>query len=481
MSYGYSWTSRGSWLSSGQPDNPYSDPITSRYYNPEALKQVNKDIEKMPELEVGLNTYSNLQEYTEALDFGIYTFHTRGEILNKKGFQCLERLERNSSIYAATNNFKLSVIQPRIIVREKDKSYKAGLLKHFMEYNLAEMQDTIENACYDILSAIMPGYSISEKVFITDRFEGSIIKRLKAIKSKKPGLYAFYIDAFDNIQAVKSLVSSDLALPKEKFILYSFLPKHGNPYGFPLFDVLYPLFFAINELQKFMLISAAKFATPSLVFKLPNGASDSVKDAVRQFARNMTQSSVGTLPESVKHDILDITNKSGNPYPDLLYYFISEVEKVLLLNDLTVSQGRRYGTRAETSSKIEEGKKPLVMYTRRQLEDTLKEQLTRPLLRYNFDPNEFPTSIYPELIFDDSTHGEREIFVSMVKDLTEKGYMNPEKDSNYVREKAFDDIPKEIDDIEYKMPVDPRTPHEKYVASQEIQDNGDTDADKISN
>lgn len=414
------------------------------YFNPKELKQVENAIYRNPDIEIGLNTYNNIQQYGENLDTGIYTYHTRGEILNLKSFSTLERLERNSSIYAATNNFKLSVIEPKVIVKAANKSYNAGLLKEFIEFNLAEMEGTINDACYDILSALLPGYSITEKVYQTATFEGEYKKIIKAFKSKKAGLYSFYIDAFDNIQAVRSLIGNDAPLPKEKFIIYSFLKKNGNPYGFPLFDVLYPLYFAINELQKFMLIGAAKFSNPSVVISVPNGASDAVLSAVSAFASDLTQSSVATLPESVKAGILDITNKSRNPYIDLLKYFISEIEKVLLLNDLTVSQSGKYGSRAESSVKVEQGKLPLVRYTRRNLEDTFKEQFIKSTIKYNFNAEEFPTSIYPSLLFNDENKADKQIFVSMVSDLTDKGYMNAESDKEWVMETVFEEAPKEM-------------------------------------
>lgn len=420
---------------------------TEYYFDPKELKQVENAVYKNPDIEIGLNTYSNLQQYGENLDNGIYTYHTRGEILNKKGFSVLERLERNSSVYAATNNFKLSVVEPKMIVKAANKSYNAGLLKEFIELNLAEMEGTINDCCYDILSALLPGYSITEKVYQSFEYERNTKKIIKSFKNKKAGLYAFYIDAFDNIQAVRSLIGNDTPLPKEKFIIYPFLKKNGNPYGFPLFDVLYPLYFAINELQKFMLIGAAKFSNPSVVVSVPNGASDAVLEAIQEFAEDLTQSSITTLPESVKANILDVTNKSRNPYIDLLKYFISEIEKVLLLNDLTVSQSGKYGTRSESSVKVEQGKLPLVRYTRRSLEDTLKEQFIKPTIRYNFDQYEFPSSIYPSLIFNDENKADKQIFVSMVSDLTDKGYMTPQEDKEWVMEATFEEAPRDIKTI----------------------------------
>ena len=414
---GYSWNGNRDLL---LPNNEnYSFDLSQ-------LNALEKKADKFDGFEIGLNTYEDYQDICEALDMGISTFHTRGEILNDKGFDSLERLERNSSIHAALTNFKLSVVEPSLIVKPKNNSYNAGYAKDMLEFILDEMEGTTEDLAFDLMSAILPGYSLSEIVYTFIKYEKETIKGLKSVKNKKPGLYGYYLDAYDNILAVRNLLNPEIALPKNKFILYSFLRKHGNPYGFPYFDILYPIYRAINELFKYLIIGSAKWANPSLVIYVPNGKlSKEDQNAVKTFANQITQSSVSSLPESMKAQILEIARSGQNPIIEMLHYLISEVEKVLLLNDLTVSQSTGGGTRAETNSKISEGKKPLIRYTRKNIQGTLNEQLVRRILRQNLDPDEFPVSIFPTLIFNDQEKETRNAFVSMVGTLTDKGYVNP--------------------------------------------------------
>jgi phage gp29-like protein len=396
------------------------------YFDVSQLNSLEKKVDKFAGIEIGLNTYENYQEICESLDMGISTYHTRGEILNDKGFDSLERLERNTSIHAALTNFKLSVVEPSLIVKPKNNSYNAGYAKDMLEFILDEMEGTTEDLAFDLMSAILPGYSISELVYTFLKYEKETIKGLRAVKNKKPGLYGFYIDAYDNIQAVRNLLNPEIALPKNKFILYAFLKKHGNPYGFAYFDILYPVYRAINELFKYLIIGSAKWANPSMVIYVPNGKlSPEDQSAVKTFANQITQSSVSSLPESMKATILEIARSGQNPIIEMLHYLISEVEKVLLLNDLTVSQSTGGGTRAETDSKIAAGKEPLIRYTRKNLQGVLNEQLVRRVLRQNLDPDEFPVSIFPTLMFNVQEKETRNAFVSMVGTLTDKGYVNP--------------------------------------------------------
>jgi phage gp29-like protein len=411
-------------------------------FSEQDLDALEKEVKRNPEIEIGLNTYPEYTEPTEPLDTGIDVYHSRDEVLREKHFSTLERLERNSSVYAATNNFKLSVVEPQIISIAADKSYEAERAKYYLDYAISEMDGNLNDACYDISSAILPGYSVTEKIFKVSRIEKRLMANFKALKNKKPGLYAFHLDEFDNILSVVSLLLGNRSLPKEKFIIYSFLKKHGNPYGTALFGVIYPLYYAINELQKFMLIGSAKFANPSIVVTMPLGASDAVKEAVKLFAKKITQTSVGILPETVKAGILDTINKSRNPYLDLLRYFIAEIEKAVLLNDSTITQSDKYGTRAETKEKIAQGKLPLVRYMRRSLEETLKEQLIRPWARYNFTPEELPVNKLPILKFNDDDQGKRNSFISNIKELKGMGYMK-DSDSAWVRETAFPNAPKD--------------------------------------
>ncbi len=424
-------------------------------FDVKTLDSIQKKVDKFAGLEIGLNAYSDYNELSESLDTGIYTSHTRGEILNDKGFITLERLERNSSIYAALTNFKLSVVEPKLMVKAADSSYSAGYAKDIMEFILSEMQGNIRDVAFDLMSAILPGYALSEIVYEFKEYEGKTIKGLRAVKNKKPGLYGFYLDPYDNIRAVRSLIGADTPLPVNKFVIYSFMSKHGNPYGFPLFDVLYPLYRAINELIKFLIVGAGKWANPSLVIYVPDGKlSAEDQNAVKTFAKQITQSSVSSLPKSMEAKILEIASRSQNPIIEMLRFFISEVEKVLLLNDLTVSQSSGGGTRAETDSKIKAGKQPLIGYTRTNLESALNEQLVRRVLKQNLDPSDFPITKYPTLVFNDQEKETRASFVSMVSTLTQAGYLRNDSktDRTFVRDgieaPREDDIPDKEDTID---------------------------------
>lgn len=399
------------------------------------VSEIKKDIKKNPSLELARNSFSPISSFYENLDYGIYTYHTRGQILNEKGFATLEKLEKNSSIYASLTNFKVSVVAPRFIVKQADDSDKSKYLKDFIDCVLSEMNGTLEDSILGVLSAIIPGYSISEKVFKNIEFDNKIKIGLESIKSKKAGLYGFLLDQFDNILAIHSLIDF-IALPVEKFIVFNWLKLNNNPYGFPLFDVLYPLYYSINELQKMMLIGASRFANPSTVVTVPDGASDIDVSYAKDFIKNISQSSAGILPESVKAMLLEISNRSQQPFIEMLHYLISEVEKVILLNDLTVSQSKGGGTRAETQAKISEGKEPLILYTRRILEDVIFEQLIKQLIEINFDKSEFPINFYPKICFNDEIKEDREQFVNIIEKLTNLGYINAsdEIDRNWVRQ-----------------------------------------------
>lgn len=395
-------------------------------------------------IEVGsLQQNSDLTGYYESLDYGSSIYHTRSNLINTKGWETIEKLERNSVVYSALNNFKLSVIEPQIIVKSANKSNKALYLKKFIEDNLFNLDGNINQICYSILDAVLCGYSISEKIFCYRNWDNNSKLFLKTIKTKKAGMYAFKLDDFDNILSIIRLVDNK-ELPKSKFVIFQFLQNRGNPYGFALFDVLYPLYFAMNELQKLMILGASKFSNPSVVIYVPDAVNENAIEQIKKFATNITQSNIGILPDRVKAEMLDITNKSRNPYIDLLNFFAREIEKVLLLNDLTVSQGDRYGTRAEASVKVEQGKMPLVRYTRRILEETLFEQVIKPLLIYNFDCDEFPVNLYPKIVFKESDSIEKMNLLNTISELTRLGYLDVHTDKEWVLESVLSQSPREV-------------------------------------
>lgn len=409
---------------------------------------IDKDLKELliknPTIEVGsLKQHTDIENIYEALDYGESFYHTRSSLLNTKGWSVLDKLERNSVVYSALNNFKLSVIEPQMIVKAGNKTKEAEYLKCFLEDNLSCFIGTINKACYSILDSVLCGYSVSEKIYKYKVWKGKVKLFLSQIKTKKAGAYCFRIDDFDNILSVVRLKDYK-ELPKEKFFIFQFLENKGNPYGFALFDVLYPLYFAMNELQKLMILGASKFSNPSVVLYVPDGVNDTAKTKIQEFAKSIVQSNIGILPDRIKAEMLDITNKSQNPYIDLLNFFSREIEKVLLLNDLTVSQGDRYGTRAEASVKVEQGKMPLVRYTRRILEDSLFEQIINPLMKYNFNQNDFPVECYPKLMFKESDTIEKQNLLLTIEKLTQLGYLNPVTDKQWVIESILSQNPKEV-------------------------------------
>lgn len=423
----------------------FNQPLINPLFNQERLKEVEKIIDKDPTREVApsINTINT----TQILDLGEddYFGFGRNKILNEKGIAKIEKyVEKDAQVIACRELLLGSVAQLALTIHVStkcpEKQELADELADFFNYVFDNMNGTIEDELRQLVGDIY-GYGLSEfKWKYSDdlRFENKLV--IDALKNKKQGLYQFDCDSFGNILSISNLWSPNQPLPVSKFCYSTWKKKYSNPYGCGLAETLYFLCFAKRELLKGKLKKSDKETRPTTVIYMPANPDSALIKAANKFLNDIENSTGGTLPEPLRAELLNkAANSTSTSDLDILDFLNQEISKCILGNSAEASSGNGGSyAKSKVSSQVT---KVNIMYLIKHLEDIVKEQIIKPMARYNFDSNIYTSDLYPTARFGEIEEESKDSLVNRLVSLAGANFIDA-TDKNvreYVRK--IDDIP----------------------------------------
>ena len=178
-------------------------------------------------------------------------------------------MARDEQIKAALMAKQYAVIAPGWEIQparyEKDQEKQAAQeIADFIIQNLNDMDGSFNSKLIEMLSALIYGYSVAEKVFwLIDygRFAGKV--GLKDLKFRNPEGFDFHTEPFANLYP-EGVLQAQRPLPAEKFLIYSYRKKWSNIYGDSDLRECYKSFWAEDNLIKFMMITLERYGEPNL-------------------------------------------------------------------------------------------------------------------------------------------------------------------------------------------------------------------------
>lgn len=408
--------------------------------------EIKKDVEEkiLDSKKDGIEWASN-SYYTQAsenLDVGLSSYHTRGEILNKESFARAERVLRDPQVQACLGTLIFGILKKPYVIKAADNEDDSIFCKDFIDHVFSELKGSIEKSLFPILtSGCYFGYGLSEKVYKTssdNRFKGFLI--LDKIKNKKPGLFSFELDVFDNISAINNLAfleGDKKYLPVDKFLIFSYMSLFENPYGQGIFDSIEKFVYSKSQLIQQMLIANTKFASDTIGVEIPRdriGDANAI-DAAQDIAEAVQSGNAIAYEEGLKINTFG-SAKGPCPYLPRLNYFDSQISLKILGNDLTnkaSTSGK--GTQAETKEKFKvtnifEG------YIQKDIEEIINEQIIRDLLEWNTN---IPSSKFCKFKFLDNKKENQKEQSDSTKTYVDMKVLKPESrvaDEVFIRQEG---------------------------------------------
>lgn len=381
-----------------------------------------------------------------------------------------ERMMLDSKANSSVNDIKLAILAQGYKVQSVigDNTHPeypiANEIAQFVDSNVRRLRKPSFRTTLDnLLDASYLGHKVAEKTYYRDTSGVNIGKIcLQSVKVKPNLTVSFIVDVYYNVVAVLGTLPGTVyqninwfgawgltpetlpanALPRDKFIIYSFKPKDNNPLGTSLLRAAYTAWWiktqTIPEYTKYL----AQFASPSLIGELSPDAearpvynadgtplldiygqqqrinpSVFMEDALRTFRNG----SYMVLPNGASVSPLASTG-DGSAFVEAFSQCDLYIVEAITGQSLATQQGQHQSRAA--SDTHQDVLDTLILSIKEDLQTCIKEDLFYQLvyLNYGRDAAERYT---PDLIFPGLEHQDFAANATAIALLMDKGYLDP--------------------------------------------------------
>ncbi len=241
-----------------------------------------------------------------------------------------------------------------------------------------------DQICMDLLDAILKGYAVSE--ILWDIVDDKI--RPVAILSREPRRFLFDEDTRLRLLTIENRTVGEV-MPDNKFIVHRYGGKAGNPYGRGIGSKLYwPVFFKRKGIE-FWLVFCEKFGSPTAVGTYTPGMPESEQDKLLRVISDIAQNTAVVVPQGCDVRFLEAVRGGVTTYEQLCRYMDEQISEAVLGETLSTNIGDAGSyAAAETHNGV---RQEISCADADLLSDTLKRDLFRPIVEFNFPTAQVPS------------------------------------------------------------------------------------------
>lgn len=241
-----------------------------------------------------------------------------------------------------------------------------------------------DQICMDLLDAILKGYAVSEILWdiVGDKI------RPVAILSREPRRFLFDEDTRLRLLTIENRTVGEV-MPANKFIVHRYGGKAGNPYGRGIGSKLYwPVFFKRKGIE-FWLVFCEKFGSPTAIGTYTPGMPESEQDKLLRVISDIAQNTAVVVPQGCDVRFLEAVRGGVTTYEQLCRYMDEQISEAVLGETLSTNIGDAGSyAAAETHNGVRE---EISCADADLLSDTLKRDLFRPIVEFNFPTAQVPS------------------------------------------------------------------------------------------
>ncbi len=344
---------------------------------------------------------------------GFSDFTNPDDLIAKKGLDIYDDMMTDAQVRMAVNYKRFAVVSSDWDILPAGPDERDAEAAEFVKRCLENMRGSVVQSAFGIMNSLVHGYSISELVFSPiDSGEDAGRWRLDAVKPKHPRDYDFDIDPFGNLTGL-TLIDENGArsrLPLWKFVVYTYLPEFGRPWGRSDLRSVYKHWWSKDFLLKWWNIYLETYGAPTRVGKYPAGATAaSQQDNLKRVLRDIVNNTAITIPDDM--DIEFITSAGNAGFESAVEYHDRAIVKGILGQTLTSGEGLHSGS--YSLGRVHAGTmEDYVTFLRRDIADTVfNEQIIRRLVDFNFHG----LAAYPKFVW---RARRSEVFIDSVSDIS---------------------------------------------------------------
>lgn len=299
---------------------------------------------------------------------------------------------------------------------------RATEISDFISAMLDRLQEPLEGIIDDALDCLIYGHVLLEKTY--EHRNGKLV--LATLRAKPREAYRFAVDQYMNVLgvvgattatggiiSVTSIVSTDAIIPRDKFVLMSFMPRRGDPRGRSLLRSAYNAWYLKQQAWPEYLKSLSTFGTPSLVGTLPEDAGE-----VQTYDSNGTPDAVPvTAADDLLAKLLGFRNASaiviphgatvepvnsagdGSIYSNAIDVFDKQIARAILIA-VRATMESQHGSRADSQT-AQDIVGEFAQWIQRSVEATLFRDVIQPTVRLNFGDEVADSNLCPYLALSD--------------------------------------------------------------------------------
>ena len=355
-------------------------------------------------------------------------------LVSRKGLQIYDKMRLDDMVKASLTLKKFATLAPNYKILPADGSDKAVEIANFVAYTIDNMEGSMNDALFQILTALDYGFSVTEINYEQyDMGEHSGKIGIKNLKTKQPRYYSFAVDKYSNLLdkgLAYNINGEQKRLPTNKFLIFSYQKEFGNHYGTADLRPAYRGYWSKDTIIKFWNIYLERFANPTVVGKYRSNDPNS-KTNLRNILDGLTaKTSITHRMDEFDINFLEPSRSATQDFKEAINYYDKTIARSILIPDRLVAEGE---TGAYSQAKVHFDVFLFVLAKLRQdLEEVvMNEQLIKRLVQINFgNVTEMPKFKFNPMT-DDQKFALNEMFITAV----EKGVISPTlEDENYIRE-----------------------------------------------
>ncbi|GAB6170773.1 hypothetical protein JCM15765_02510 [Paradesulfitobacterium aromaticivorans] len=211
---------------------------------------------------------------------------------------------------------------------------------------------------------------------------------VQALKARPVRRFAFGIDGDLRVLSHSSL--NDEPAPPAKFVLVQHEEDDENPYGERIFSRCYWPWVFKKHGFKFWAIFTEKYGMPTAVGKYQPGATPEDKNKLLEALDSLVQDAAVAIPANAELELKETSGDKAEVHRLFLTFCNAEISKAILGQTLTTEMG---DTGSYSAAQVhQEVKEDIVEADAKMVMAALNDQLIRPLVEFNFGPQDnYPT------------------------------------------------------------------------------------------
>lgn len=351
---------------------------------------------------------------------------------------------------------------------------------YVLEACFEQMEGSLLDALNGIMSSLSNGFSMTEKVLKQIEVDGKTWWGIKRLRVKPFASFQFFVDPYGNIEKVlQRWEAHEQRIDISKFIHHVQNPDVDLHYGQSELREAYRAWFSKDMAIRFWNIHLERHASGFLCIEPDKDAGVNIRantpeyNAIVQVLNNLSVKSGVLLPNGVKAHLEKPNNTDA--YEKAIDKHDLAIAKALLVpNLLGITGQQQTGSYSQSQTQLEAFLWTLDCEATR-LEETIFEQVIKPLCETNFG-----SPPYPRFCFEPISDALKLLIVKQWGELVRAGAVqHTDTDEDHVRE--IMDFPERGAPIQSPIAIDPNKvdpetgkPHEPPGAGKSPEDDDET-------